>query len=198
MLRSKSRFVVVAFLAGTLLPGGARSEENKKAEDNRTAPTAADLQMPAAAFADVTEVSTRALAVDDGRAKEGAAPPEITALRRAGLASAAQYRYHLGGERPGRFKVRVDVFRDEATAIAQFRGRHLPQALAMTQPFAAGDDGFIYRDQYAGFRVGPVAVEIRAEGASGRLPDFARSYADFVTVRLRGTAGPPPPGNGHP
>lgn len=199
MLRSKSRFVVVAFLAVTLLPGGARSEENKKAEDNQTAPTAADLQMPAAAFADITEVSTRALAVDDGRAKEGATPPEITALRRAGLASAAQYRYQIGGERPGRFKVRVDVFRDQATATAQFRGRHLPQALAMTQPFAAGDDGFIYRDQYAGFRVGPVAVEIRAEGASGRLPDFARSYADFVTARLRGTAGPPLlPGNGHP
>lgn len=29
----------------------------------------------------------------------------------------------------------------------------------MTQPFAAGDDGFIYQDQYAGFPVGPVAVE---------------------------------------
>ena len=184
MLRSKSRYVV-ALLALALLPGGARSEEDKKAGSAQKAPTAADLQMPATAFPDVAEVSTRTLAVDDGSVKEGAAPPEITVLRRTGLASSAQYRYSIGGERPGRFKVRIDVFRDEATAIAQFRGRHLPEALAMTQPFPAGDDGFIYQDQYAGFRVGPVAIEIRAEGAAGRLPDFARSYADFVVSRLR-------------
>jgi hypothetical protein len=195
MLRSKSRSVVVAFLAFALLPGGARSEQRPSGE-NQTAPTAADLQMPAAAFADITEVATRVLAVDDGRAKEGATPPEITALRRAGLASAAQYRYRLGGERPGQLKVRVDVFRDEATAIAQFRGRHLPQALSMMEPFPVGDDGFIYRDQYAGFRVGSVAVEIRAEGAGDRLAGFTRSYAGFVTARVRGTAGPPPPQGG--
>jgi hypothetical protein len=159
--------------------------------------TAADLQMPAAAFADVAEVRTRALAVDDGRAAEGASPPEITALRRAELASAAQYRYRIGGERPGQFKVRIDVFRDDAMAKARFHSRHLPQALALTRPLAAGEEGFIYRDEYAGFRVGPVAVEIRAEGASGRLADFARRYADFVAARLRGEAPlPQPPGNG--
>lgn len=62
-----------------------------------------------------------ALAVDDGRAKEGATPPEITVLRQAGLASSAQYRYRIGGERPGQFKVRIDVFRDEAAATQQFR-----------------------------------------------------------------------------
>ncbi len=156
------------------------------------APTAADLQLPATAFADVAEVTTRALAVDDGSAK-GELSPEIAALRRSGLASAAQYRYRIGGGQPGRFKVRVDVFRDEATAVAQFRSRHLPQALEMTEPLPSGDDGFIYRDQYAGFRVGAVAVEIRAEGASGRLPDFARTYAEFVISRLRGAAGPSPP-----
>jgi hypothetical protein len=183
MLRSKSCYVAV-FLALALLPGSAQK-----------APTAADLQMPAAAFPEVTEVSTRALAVDDGSAKEGATPPEITVLRQTGLASSAQYRYRIGGERPGQLKVRIDVFRDEATATKQFRGRHMPEALAMTQPFAAGDDGFIYQDQYAGFRVGPVAIEIRAEGAAGRLPDFARSYADFVVARLRGTAARPA-GNG--
>ncbi|HEX6901240.1 MAG TPA: hypothetical protein VF789_16060 [Thermoanaerobaculia bacterium] len=185
MLRSKSR-LVLAFLALALLPGDARSEEDEKAGIAQKAPTAADLQMPAAAFPNVAEVSTRALAVDDGNAKEGATPPEITALRLAGLASSAQYRYRIDGERPGQFKVRVDVYPDEATATERFRGHHLPEALAMTQPFAAGDDGFIYQDQYAGFRVGPVAVEIRAEGAAGRLPDFARSYADFVIARLRG------------
>ena len=196
MLRSQSRYVVVALLA--LLPGVAHGDEGNKAAESQARPSAADLQMPPELSADITEVTTRALAVDDGRAQEGATPPEITALRLAGLASAAQYRYRLGGERPGLFKVRVDVFRDEATGTAQFRGRHLPQALAMTQPLDAGDDGFIYRDEYAGFRVGPIVVEIRAEGASGRLPDFARSYAAFVAARLRGTAGPAPsPGNSH-
>jgi hypothetical protein len=192
----RSRYVVVALLAFALLPGVARSEEGKKTEGGQKGLSAADLQMPAELSADIAEVTTRALAVDDGRTQEGATPPEITALRLAGLASAAQYRYRVGGERPGLFKVRVDVFRDEATGTAQFRGRHLPQALAMTQPLDAGDDGFIYRDEYAGFRVGPIVVEIRAEGARGRLPDFARSYAAFVAARLRGTAGPAPsPGN---
>jgi hypothetical protein len=191
----KSRYVV-AFLALTLLPGGARSEEDKTAGNPQKAPTAADLQMPATAFPDVGEVSTRTLAVDDGSAKEGATPPEVTALRLARLASSAQYRYRIDGKKPGRFKVRVDVYPDEAAAIEGFRGRHLPEALAMTQPLAAGDDGFIYQDQYAGFRVGPVAIEIRAEGAAGRLPDFARSYADFVIARLRGTAERPPKNGG--
>lgn len=198
MLRSQSQYVVVALLALALLSRGARSEGGNKAAESQARPSAADLQMPPEFSADIAEVTTRALAVDDGRTQEGATPPEITALRLAGLASAAQYRYRVGGERPGLFKVRVDVFRDEAAGIAQFRGRHLPQALAMTQPFDAGDDGFIYRDEYAGFRVGPIVVEIRAEGASGRLPDFARSYAAFVAARLRGTAGPAPsPDNSH-
>ena len=198
MFQSQSRCVVVALLAIALLPEGARSEEGNKAAESQARPSAADLQMPPELSADIAEVTTRALAVDDGRAQEGAIPPEITALRLARLASAAQYRYRVGGERPGLFKVRVDVFRDEATGTAQFRGRHLPQALAMTQPLDAGDDGFIYRDEYAGFRVGPIVVEIRAEGASGQLPDFARSYAAFVAARLRGTAGPAPsPGNSH-
>lgn len=190
MLWSQGRYLVIGLLA--LLPGLAHGSDGNKATEGHARPSAADLQMPPELSADVAEVITRALAVDDGSTQEGATPPEVTALRLAGLSSAAQYRYRIGGERSGMFKVRVDVFRDEATGIAQFRGRHLPQALAMTQPLEAGDDGFIYRDEYAGFRVGAVVVEIRAEGAKGRLPDFARSYAAFVTSRLRGTAGPPP------
>lgn len=157
------------------------------------APTAADLMLPAAAWADITEVVTRALAVDDGRAGGEAVPPEIAALRRVRLASSAEYRYSTGGEGAGRFKVRVDVYHDEPTAISRFRGRHLPQALAMTEPFAAGDDGFIYEDQHAGFRVGPVTVEIAVRGEGGRLREFARAYADFVASRLRGAASPPVP-----
>lgn len=195
MLRSQSLHVV-AFLALALLPAGARSTGDPGAGTGQKAPTAADLKMPATAFPDVSEVITRTLAVDDGSAREGAAPPEITALRRTGLASTAQYRYRFGGERPGQLKVRVDVFHDEATATERFRGRHLPQALAMTQPLAVGDDGFIYQDQYAGFRVGPVTVEIRAEGAAGRLPGFAKSYADFVLARVRPPAAALPPGHG--
>lgn len=197
MRRSKNRYVVVALVVHALLARGAWSADERRAEVSQM-PTAADLQMPATAFADVAEVSTRALAVDDGR--KGATPPEITALRRIGLASAAQYRYRIAGERPAHLKVRVDVFPDETAAKAQFRGRHLPQALAMTEPFAAGDDGFIYLDQFAGFRVGPVTVEIRAAEPGGRLAEFARSYAAFVTARLRGKAdsSPPPAGNSGP
>jgi len=197
MRRSENRYVVVALVAHALLARGAWSADERRAEVSPM-PTAADLQMPATAFADVAEVSTRALAVDDGR--QGATPPEITALRRIGLASAAQYRYRIAGERPAQLKVRVDVFPDETAAKARFRGRHLPQALAMTEPLAAGDDGFIYRDQFAGFRVGPVTVEIRAAKPGGRLAEFARSYADFVAARLRGKAlsSPPPPGNSGP
>ena len=150
-------------------------------------PVADELQMPATSFAGITEVTTRAFAADDRPEREESVPPETSALRRSDLASAAQYRYRLGGERPAQFKVRIDVFRDEATAVGQFRGRHLPQALAMTERFAAGDDGFIYEDLYAGFRVGPVTVEIRADGPNGQLADFARAYAAFVESRLRKT-----------
>lgn len=192
-----SRCITGVLLALAVLPGGARSGEGKEERKSPALPTAADLRMPPELASDIVEVTTRALAVDDGLANDAAAPPEIKALRLSGLASAAQYRYRVGGERPGLFKVRIDVYPDEARGAAQFRGRHLPQALAMTERFDVGDDGFLFRDQYAGFRVGPVVVEIRAEGASGRLSEFARSYAAFVTARVRGSAGPaPPPGRG--
>lgn len=191
MTSSRSRFTAMIFLALLLLPKGASSEEPKPEAARPSvappAPTAADLQLPAASFPGIAEVTTRALSVDDGSSPEGAVPPDILVLRRSGLASAAQYRYRLAGEPPGQLKVRVDVFRDEATAVAQFRGRHLPQALEMTKRLDAGDDGFIFQDQYAGFRVGPVVVEIRADGAGGRLADFARTYAGHVAARLRGT-----------
>lgn len=149
------------------------------------APVADDLQMPATAFPGITEVKARAFAADDRPEAEEAVPPETGVLRQSGLASAAQYRYGIGGERPAQLKVRVDVFLDETTAAGRFRGRHLPQALAMTEPLAVGDDGFIYEDLYAGFRVGPVTVEIRADGPNGILDGFARAYAEFVRSRLR-------------
>ena len=142
------------------------------------------LRMPASAFAGIAEVRTRAFAADDPRIEESALPPESAALRRSGLASAAQYRYLLDGEPKTQLRVRVDVYREGATAAEQLRGRHLPQALAMTEPLIAGDEGFIYEDLYAGFRVGPVIVEIRADGPNGRLQDFARAYAGFVESRL--------------
>ena len=107
------------------------------------APVADDLKMPATAFPGITEVRKRAFVEDHPTDGAEAVTPESAALRRAGLTSAARYRYALGGDRPAQFKVSVDVFRDEATAARQFRGRHLPQALAMTETLAAGDDGFI-------------------------------------------------------
>jgi hypothetical protein len=153
------------------------------------APSAADLQLPADAYPDVEEVTVRALGVDDPAVPDAEATPEMRALRVGGQLSAANYRYRLGGERPGRIKVRIDVFRDAATAAERFRERHLPEALAMTEPLGAGEGGYLYGDEYAGFRVGPVVVELHASDAEGHLPAFARRYAQLVTERL-GAAAP--------
>jgi hypothetical protein len=146
--------------------------------------TAADLQLPAEAHPGVTAVTVRALGVDDPTIPDERATPEIRALRLSGQLSAANYRYRFGGDHPGQIKVRVDVFRDAATATEQFRRRHLPEALAQTKPLDAGEDGYFYEDDYAGFRSGPVVVELHATGADGELPAFARRYAELVAERL--------------
>lgn len=144
--------------------------------------TAADLRLPADAYPGVVEVVTRALAVDDG-APEDSAAPEVLVLRRSGQTSAANYRYHLSGDGSPQLKVRIDVFADGAAAAAAFRGRHLPEALALMEPFAVGDEGYRYGEEWAGFRLGPVVVELRAT-VPGHLVPFARRYAQLVGERL--------------
>ena len=179
-----------AFAAGMLLiaaAGPPTTAEPPAAASVHGAATvsAADLRLPTEAYPGMTEVHTRALAVDGGEA-EADASPEVRALRQLGQASAANYRYVVGGDAPGQLKVRVDVFPEAAEAAAHFGGRHLPEMLALTEPLDAGDEGFAYRDEYAGFRVGPVVVEIRAAGTAAHLRPFARTYAAFVAARLRG------------
>ena len=64
----------------------------------------------------------------------------------------------------------------------------MPEALALTEPLLVGDDGFLYGQEYAGFRVGPVVVEIRASEGAGHLAPFARAYAEFVAATLAAAA----------
>lgn len=171
-------------------PGGAGQVA---AGDPQTAAgelSAADLRLPADAYPGIAEVVTRALAVDDG-APDAETPPEVRALRQLGQASAANYRYVFDGDGAGQLRARLDVFPEAAEAAAHFGSRHLPEMLALTEPLDAGDEGFVYRDEYAGFRVGPVVVEIRAAGAATEhLRPFARLYAGFVAARLRGEGLP--------
>lgn len=148
-----------------------------------SSPKIEQLQMPAEQFSGVREVYVRAMVNPDSPADTGS-PAVSQALAASGVKAAAQFRYELT-EPTVTMRVKVDLFRDQQTASTRFRGRHLPEALAMTEPLPIGDDGFIYEQAYAGFRVGPVAVEIRAKPEDPRLRDFAAAYADFVRRRLR-------------
>lgn len=116
--------------------------------------------------------------------KDSAMDRALEQMEKAGVFSAAEYRYlaRTGG---GSIKVRVELFVDEAAARANWGKRHHPQALAMTQAFDAGDEGWIYRDQMAGVRVGRAIFEFRTKGAAPDLPGFGRSYAQFASGVLR-------------
>lgn len=141
------------------------------------------LQMPADGFAEIREVYVRAMVNPEDKGETGS-PAISQALATSGVKAAAQFRYELAEPRTT-MRVKVDLFRNVELAGERFRGRHLPEALAMTENLDVGDDGFIYQNAYAGFRVGPVAVEIRAKPDDPRLRDFAAAYADFVRDRLR-------------
>ncbi len=146
-------------------------------------PTAADFRMPEQADARIKSSSVRALAAN-GKDEFGQGLSEATvqALRSSGIDSSGQFRYETADG--GRYRVRVDVYPDAAEAGRRFRGRHMPEALAMTEKLSLGDDGFIYQNQYVGFLIGPVAVEMRAKPPHDGLADFARAYAAFVRARL--------------
>ena len=87
----------------------------------------------------------------------------------------------MNGETPGSGETAADTW--PPTTSVNCGAAH--GALAMTTPFAAGDEGWIYRDQMAGVRVGAVIVEIRAADGAQGLPEFTRSYADFVRETLQ-------------
>ncbi|MEN8820819.1 MAG: hypothetical protein ABF271_06895 [Abyssibacter sp.] len=138
-----------------------------------------ELMMPAAAFAGVSHVEV--YGSSDDLAGETGSEAVGDALRRMRLAGSAQYRYEAIDPTGTTFRVKVDLFDSEAQAEAAFRGRHLPEALAMTEPLALGDDGFIVEAIYAGVRTGRVAVEIRAVPPDSRLRAFTRAYATFLS-----------------
>jgi hypothetical protein len=148
-------------------------------------PSAESLKLPLARAAGFGEIETRFVAGDDNEAHRGAAGPAVLAqLQRAGIHSAAEYLYVGGAATPGRIKVRVELFEDEPGAQANWKTRHRPEALAMTTPFDAGDQGWIYSDQMAGVRVGRLILEFRVKGKPPPLPAFARAYAEFARQEL--------------
>jgi hypothetical protein len=142
--------------------------------------TAADLRLPdgSAGFA---VVEARYVLTDDGRTTDRA----IELMRRAKIASAAEYFYQPAPPAAGSIKVRVELFVDDPAAQANWKTRHRPEALAMTRPFDAGDTAWIYRDQMAGVRVGRAIFEFRAKGAVAGFVPFCRAYAQFAQKALR-------------
>lgn len=157
---------------------------------SRPQATVADLRMPETHHPGIAAVTVRALALDSDDTQSPQAQKTAELLRGAGIVGSASYRYQVAPPGTGRYKVRIEMFVDAARAQANWQTRHLPEALAMTAPFAAGDEGWIYRDQMAGLRVGAVIVEIRAADGAVDLAAFARSYAEFVRETLaRGGPG---------
>ncbi|HEX4895077.1 MAG TPA: hypothetical protein VFV11_01950 [Solimonas sp.] len=151
---------------------------------SRPAATVTDLRMPAEAHPGIAALSTRAEVVDGDEAALPKQAETAELLRKAGLTGSASYRYRLAPPGKGRYKVRIDLFVDEARAQENWANRHMPEALAMTQPFAVGDQGWIWRDQMAGFRIGRAIIEIRAADGAQGMPDFARRYAGYAAAAL--------------
>lgn len=118
----------------------------------------------------------------DGLVTEPGGPRHAVtrAMDQTGLAGSAQFRYPMIDPRGAVLRVRVDRYADARTAAEKFRGRHLPEALAMTQGLDVGDDGFIYADIYAGVRVGAVVMEVRALPGDERLGAFVDAYVSYL------------------
>jgi len=147
--------------------------------------TAESLRLPIERAAGFSEVETRLIVGDDAAHRAAAGEKTLEQMRRANISSAAEYLYLAGTPSSGRIKVRVELFVDEPAAQANWKTRHRPEALAMTQPFNAGDEGWIYSDQMAGVRVGRSILEFRAKGKVPGLAAFARTYADYARVTLK-------------
>lgn len=157
---------------------------------SRPPATVVDLRMPPQRHAGVAAVSTRLLAVEGDESQSPQSRNTAELLRRSGIVGSANYRYQLAAPGKGRYKVRVDMFADEARAQANWQARHMPEALAMTTPLAVGDAGWIYRDQMAGVRIGRVIIEVRAADGAQSIADFVSSYADFIRETMaRGGPG---------
>ncbi|HEX4870722.1 MAG TPA: hypothetical protein VFV27_00260, partial [Nevskiaceae bacterium] len=147
--------------------------------------TMSDLRLASGAHPALQEVSTRNL-YEDGQI-DGAPAPE--AIRKVfddgGIRASAQFRYQVSdASGKSELRARVDWFVDEARAEPAFRGRHMPEALAVTETLPIGNDAFAYRDEYLGFRVGTVVVEIRAKPAWPGLREFSRVYAGHLGEAL--------------
>lgn len=165
---------------GRIAPGAALAVVLAACEG--PAPTAADFVLPAERVPGVAEVETRRIVSDDAPTRASADGRALDALRQRSIVSSADLRYRFA--KAGTCKVRVDVFRDEAAARSDWRTRHHPEALSLTVPFDAGDEGWIWRDRMAAFRAGTVIVEFRASDDAAGMPDLARRYAAFVRGKL--------------
>lgn len=157
---------------------------------SRPPASVADLRLPVDGHPGLAEASVRAEIIDGAAGQLPKEQETAELLRKSGLTGTASYRYRLAPPGRGRYKVRIDLFVDEARARENWATRHMPEALAMTEPFAVGDEGWIWRDQMAGFRIGRAIIEIRAADKATGMPDFARRYAVFAQEALaRGGPG---------
>lgn len=136
-------------------------------------PTAESIALRAGDFPRIASIETQRYVASDPQLAES-----------SGVLSAGRFVYNLGPPDGGEFKVKVLLFKDEASAQAYWQGMHRAEALAATTPLDAGDQGWIYRNEMAATRAGRGIFEIKARGGKGRLADFTKACADKAARRL--------------
>ena len=147
---------------------------------SRPAPLTIDaLKLPAAADPRIERIDERSVFRDPGGEAQD---PGTRAMRAMGVTGSAFYRYgyRLDDDRRASLKVKINLYRDRAAALADWQHRY-PESLARHgAPVDYGQPSLGIGDRMVAFVECRVLVEVTEPHGSALVADLARRYHRHV------------------
>lgn len=137
----------------------------------------AALRLPVEAVPGAVRLEIKSELKDTGAAG-GQVPLAMQALRSQHIVESAYFKYHLGPEKPGSYKVKMSIYTDAGRRAAAWAAKYPPAMLDGTEPRPWGDQGFVVPGRMGAFGLGRVYLQIEAVGEPPGLEALVEAFLE--------------------
>ncbi len=100
---------------------------------------------------------------------EARAPVAVRGLRQLNVVESAYYKYHLGGDAAGSYKLKLSIYGDVASRRQAWALNYPPALREGAQERSWGEAGFVVPGKAGAFAMGRVIAHVELSGAADQL-----------------------------
>jgi hypothetical protein len=104
-------------------------------------------------------------------------PLHIQALRNQNIAETGYFKYHLGPDIKGTYKVKLTIFTGASSRRDAWVRKYPVAVLAATETRDWGEQGFVIPGRLGAFTLGRLNLEVEALGQASELETVMRTFA---------------------